>query len=321
MGISVVTGCAGFIGSHLVAKLIKAGEVVIGIDCFLDDSYASELKRRNLALIPENSDFTFYNFDLRDVTPEVLTRALSGANVIFHLAAMPGLSPSWESTKLYIDCNVVGTQSLIDSFDRVSLRHFIYVSTSSVYGLEAIGNELSPLKPISPYGVTKLAAEEMLSAYSRSDSLPLTILRYFSVYGPRQRPDMAYSKFIHSMLEGSPISIFGDGKQSRSNTFVGDVVDATYLASTLEPNGSIYNIGGSEKIELLNAVKQIANYLEIEPILHMLPVKKGDQRHTFADTTKFSKLTGFKFQTNFETGILEQIKWTKAYLVAQGLKL
>jgi nucleoside-diphosphate-sugar epimerase len=193
--------------------------------------------------------------------------------------------------------------------DRDSLTHFVHVSTSSVYGSQALGDENERTFPVSPYGATKLAAEELLLAQNRVNKFPLTILRYFSVYGPRQRPDMAYTKFIKKIIEGESIEIFGDGTQSRSNTFVLDAVRATLDISKVPPSGQIYNVGGTQKIELLEAIKIIGDQLGLKPNLNYGDPRLGDQVHTFANTGKLQSIIGNPFNTNFETGVKEQISW------------
>lgn len=304
----VVTGSAGFIGSHLAELLLMEGHQVTGVDCLLENSYDSSLKRINLQSLLSHPNFFFLKSDLRLKTSE-LSGAIKGAHQIFHLAAMPGLPLSWEDTRLYIDCNVVATQNLIDMIDRDSLTHFVHVSTSSVYGSEALGGENERTFPVSPYGATKLAAEELLLAQNRVNNFPLTVLRFFSVYGPRQRPDMAYTKFIKKIIEGESIEIFGDGTQSRSNTFVLDAVRATLDISKVPPSGQIYNVGGTQRIELLEAIKIISDQLGLKPNLIYGKPRLGDQAHTFANTGKLQSIIGNPFKTKFETGVKEQISW------------
>jgi UDP-glucuronate 4-epimerase len=307
----IVTGVAGFIGSHLAELLLTEGYQVIGIDCFLEDSYDSVLKRANLKSLSLNPRFTFFQIDLRQKGDD-LTDAAKGAKMVFHLAAMPGLPLSWENTRLYIDCNVIATQNLIEVVDKESLVHFVHISTSSVYGLQALGDENDRTFPISPYGATKLAAEELLLAQNRVNNLPLTILRYFSVYGPRQRPDMAYTKFIHKILNGEPIEMFGDGTQTRSNTFVLDAVRATIEVSKEKPTGQIFNVGGKQKIQLLEAIEIIGSQLGVKPRIQLSAPRLGDQLHTFADTQKLQSVIGNPFTTDFELGIKHQISWVQS---------
>lgn len=311
MNVSLVTGCAGFIGSHLSETLLESGETVVGIDCFLSNSYDPKVKKSNLANLEKHKNFKFIEFDLRR-NNLFFPESTGNITTVFHLAAMPGLPMSWQDTDLYIDCNVTATNHLITALNLNSLEHFVYISTSSVYGSEAVGNELTDKRPISPYGATKLSAEELLLAHFRAKNLPLTILRYFSVYGPRQRPDMAYSKFVSNLLLKRKIEVFGDGEQTRSNTFVLDAVRATIDLSRLNPNGEIYNVGGREKIKLINAINLIASTIGVQAEVEYLPRRLGDQLHTFADTGKLLSAIEDPFKTSFDEGIKYQIEWAKS---------
>jgi UDP-glucuronate 4-epimerase len=313
VSVSLVTGCAGFIGSHLTEALLEAGEHVIGLDCFLADSYDPRVKKSNLENFSKHKNFTFLELDLRRDSLR-LSEAIRSVSKIFHLAAMPGLPLSWEDTNLYIDCNVSATSNLISALNEAALEHFIFISTSSVYGAEAIGNELSKRLPVSPYGATKLSAEELLFAHMRARKFPLTVLRFFSVYGPRQRPDMAYSKFISSLLTGKGVQIFGNGEQTRSNTYVLDAVKATIDLGNSEPRGEVFNVGGREKIVLMEAVTLISEILEKPLKIEILPKRIGDQMHTFADTNKLLATISDPFRTNFQEGIRSQIEWAKSNL-------
>lgn len=308
MSVSLVTGCAGFIGSHLAEALLESGESVIGIDCFLSDSYDPKVKKSYLANLEKHKNFKFLQLDLRNNDLN-FPKSVGKITKVFHLAAMPGLPMSWQDTDLYIDCNVTATNHLIMALNLKFLEHFVYVSTSSVYGSEAVGNELSDKLPISPYGATKLSAEELLLAHFRAKNLPLTILRFFSVYGPRQRPDMAYSKFVSNLLVNKKIEVFGDGEQTRSNTFVLDAVKATIDLSKLNPNGEIYNVGGREKIKLIDAINLIGSTLKVQVEVEYLPRRLGDQLHTFANTGKLLSAIEDPFKTRFDEGIRQQIEW------------
>ena len=214
----LVTGAAGFIGSSLIDRLLAAGHDVVGLDAFIP-YYPRALKERNLADARRHERFTFHELDLRH---DDLAPALDGVEGVVHEAAMAGLMRSWSDIDLYAGCNVVGTQRLLDAASSAGVRRFVHASTSSVYGQSAVGDERMPLAPASPYGVTKLAAEHLVRANAPRAPFETVVLRYFSIYGPRQRPDMAYNIFATAMAEGRPITIFGDGRQSRSNTFVDD---------------------------------------------------------------------------------------------------
>ena len=207
--------------------------------------YPREIKERNLATAQAQAAFTFHELDLREAP---LHDVIESCQVIFNLAAMPGLMKSWSDFKLYSSCNGEATQRLLDAAKDTGIEQFIHVSTSSVYGREATGPETSPLQPFSPYGLTKLACENLCHAYHANFDVPFTILRYFSVYGPRQRPDMAYNILIRSLFDHKPFPLFGDGEQTRSNTYVADCVNATILAMEHRDNalGETFNVGGGE---------------------------------------------------------------------------
>ena len=242
----VVTGAAGFVGSHLSEQLIARGHHVTGIDAFIP-YYPRPLKERNLAGLRENSRFSFHEADLREADVRPL---LESADAVFHLAAMAGLLRSWQEFDAYMTCNVLATQRLLQAARDAGVSHFLHISTSSVYGRFATGDETSPLAPISPYGITKLAAEHLCLAYAESYDLPVTILRLFSVYGPRQRPDMGYNIFIRSILQDELITVDGDGNDSRSNTYVEDCARGLILAFE-QPERSVgqaFNIGGGEEV-------------------------------------------------------------------------
>ena len=215
----VVTGAAGFIGSHLCEHLLDCGHDVRGIDAFIP-YYKPAVKVRNLDNAMAQARFRFHRLDLRQ---DPLESALADADVVFHLAAMPGLTRSWSDFDGYWTCNVLATQRLLEAIHRSDSppRRIVYASTSSVYGEEACGPETQPTEPISPYGVTKLAAENLCRSYAEAYGLPIVTLRYFSVYGPRQRPDMGYYKFIRAMIRDEPVTVCGDGEQVRRQHLCG----------------------------------------------------------------------------------------------------
>src|SRR5438132_1364945 len=249
----LVTGAAGFIGSHLCERLLRGGHPVVGVDSFVP-YYPRAVKEANLFEARSHHLFSFHELDLRRDPLEEVT---ADVDVVFHLAAMAGLPKSWTEFDLYESCNVAATQRLVDAaLKSPRLRRFIFASTSSVYGRHAAGDEALPTRPISPYGVTKLAAEQLCRAYAEEKGLPLTVLRYFSVYGPRQRPDMGYHKFIQALLTGAPITVFGDGQQVRGNTYISDCVEATVLAMQALP-GETYNIGGGETASVWDILRKL----------------------------------------------------------------
>ncbi len=301
----VVTGAAGFIGSHLCDALVARGDEVVGIDCFTD-YYARADKEANLATALTSPRFRFVEHDLR--TGDLAT-LLEGADAVVNEAATPGLVLSWEDFDRYQSTNLTAVKRLIDACLASGVGHLVQASTSSVYGAEATGDETQPTLPVSPYGVTKLAAEHLLRAHHEVMGLPLTILRYFSIYGPRQRPDMAYRIFTEQLNRGQPITIYGDGGQSRSNTYVSDCVNATIAALHREPDGSVFNIGGGREIRLLDAVEILARHLGVEPVIDFVPARRGDQRRTAADIEKARVELGWAPTVDPEQGLLEQVRW------------
>jgi UDP-glucuronate 4-epimerase len=301
----LVTGAAGFIGSHLSEALVEGGHDVVGLDAFIP-YYPRSVKERNLEGLRGAAGFMFHETDLRTAPIEPL---LDGVDAVVHLAAMPGLVRSWSDLELYITCNIAATGRLLDACRARGIARFIQVSTSSVYGLDAVGNEDMPTNPVSPYGVTKLAAEHLVMAYVRTLGFPAAILRYFSIYGPRQRPDMAYQIFTEALSEGRPITVFGDGEQSRSSTFVSDAVAGTIAAITGAAVGGIYNIAGSRRITLNQAIATIADELGVTPTIERGPGRGGDQRHTEADTTRAREAFGYRATVDPDDGLREQVRW------------
>jgi nucleoside-diphosphate-sugar epimerase len=301
----VVTGAAGFVGSHVCDQLLAAGHAVVGIDAFID-YYSREQKERNLEAARADGGFTLHELDLR--TAELADR-FDGVDAVIHEAALPGLPRSWVDVETYTSCNLVGTQRVLEACRVAGVPRVLHISTSSVYGSNAVGDERMPTRPVSPYGVTKLAAEHLVLAYAATFGLDVSILRYFSIYGPRQRPDMAYHLFIDAMLDGRPITVFGDGSQSRSNTFVRDCARGTVLALQGARSGEIYNIGGGEIITLASAITTIAELIGIEPDIRYDTARPGDQRHTAADTEKARRAFGYEPTIVASDGLREQLEW------------
>jgi nucleoside-diphosphate-sugar epimerase len=301
----LVTGAAGFIGSTLSEKLISEGHSVVGLDGFIP-YYPRELKIANLEGLRRDPSFDFHELDLRssDLTP-----AIRGVDAVVHAAATPGLARSWTEIDLYASCNVSGTQRLLQAASDARVSRFVHVSTSSVYGREAVGNEDLPLRPISPYGVTKLAAEHLVGAYRELYGLPVVILRYFSIYGPRQRPDMAYNIIVEALLDRQPITVYGDGSQSRSSTYVDDCVRGTIGALESGREGEVYNIGGGEELSLNAAIGILAGAVGAEPDLRFEPARPGDQQRTMADSTKAGRDFGFAARVAPGDGLPLQAAW------------
>lgn len=302
----LVTGSAGFIGSHLCERLVRDGHTVVGIDAFIP-YYPRVFKEANLAGLRNQKAYAHCTIDLRT---ESLDGIVEDVEAIFHLAAVPGLMKSWTDFDLYQSCNLTATQRLLEAARRASsLRRFIYASTSSVYGRFSTGDESIPTRPISPYGVTKLAAENLCRSYEEI-GLPVVVLRYFSVYGPRQRPDMGYHRFIEALLNQQPISVFGDGLQMRGNTYIDDCIDAT-VAALQAPRGEVYNLGGGETASVWDILGKLESIIGRKAMVRREPARPGDQRSTCADTSKLERHLGWKPRTSLDDGLASQVAWQR----------
>jgi nucleoside-diphosphate-sugar epimerase len=311
----VVTGAAGFIGSTLCDELLANGHDVVGIDCFTD-YYERPLKESNLEAALSQPGFVFHELDLR---VDDLDLVVDGADVVINEAATPGLVRSWDDFDSYLSCNVTALHRVIEACRRHEVPRLIQASTSSVYGAEALGAEDQPTSPVSPYGVTKLAAEHLLLAHHKVHGLPVVILRYFSIYGPRQRPDMAYRIFCERLLARKPLTVFGDGQQSRANTYVSDCVGATIAAMSHGETGRTYNIGGGQQVALVDAITILADALGVTPVLEHAPPRPGDQRHTNADTSRAAAELGWSPQVTPSDGLIAEARWVQE--VVDGSRL
>lgn len=303
----MVTGAAGFIGSHLTEALLTTGHDVVAIDALLPNLYPIERKKSNwdllggLEIVPER-----IQLDLREPFHASI---IEDCDYIFHLAAMPGLSLSWEQTQLYIDCNLLATANLLRACNLKNLKKFFYISTSSVYGRSIKGDESSNVSPISPYGVTKLAAEAMVAAYSDATGMPFSIFRPFSVYGPRQRGDMAFNIFIGKLIRDQEISIFGDGSQSRTNTYVSDLVNGLISGIENANHGEIYNLSGTEQYSVLEVIDLLSRILDKTPRLLFQSERLGDQQETKTILTKAENDLDYSPNTTLKEGLARQIEW------------
>jgi nucleoside-diphosphate-sugar epimerase len=294
----LVTGASGFIGHRLCARLLDDGHEVVGVDCLLAASYDPAVKRATVAPLQARPGFMFVPTDLRYDDLD-----LRGVDTVVHLAAMPGLQQGRRADAAYESCNIAATRRLLDTTRRAGIERIVHASTSSVYGAVADGDETQPTRPISAYGRSKLVAERAMR------DAGAVVLRYFSVYGPGQRPDMAYHRFCEAMLDGQAITVHGDGRQERANTYVDDVVTATVSAVTRGTAGETYNIGGATPIRLLDAVAVLAGTLGTTPRIRHSPPRPGDQTTTRADTAKARRDLGWAPTTEPVTGLQAQVAW------------
>jgi nucleoside-diphosphate-sugar epimerase len=301
----LVTGAAGFIGSNVAHGLVTAGHTVVGLDAMLTTLYPRADKERNVRTLMGHEGFEFLEADLCGF---VLDDYVAWADAVIHEAAMPGLILSWTEFDAYNRANLMATQRLLESLRRVGRTQLVHASTSSVYGANAVGGEEQPTAPYSPYGVTKLAAENLIAAYRANFGIRATVLRYFSVYGPGQRPDMAYSLFCKALLEGTPIKVYGDGRQSRSNTYIGDVVAATISAALAGEDGLVANVCGGEAIALIDAIEVLADELGIAPTVHFEEPRAGDQRFTSGDSSRIRAALGWEPRTLVRDGLRRQAR-------------
>ena len=306
----LVTGAAGFVASHLCEKLISQGHHVTGIDSFLD-YYPRWIKERNLQELKNSKQFRFLEQNLLEADWDNL---LKETDILYHLAAQAGVRASWSKNFLiYTKNNIEATQFMLEKARGKKLKKFVYASTSSVYGdtPEIPMKEDSVVRPVSPYGVTKLAAEHLCYLYWKNFGIPCVSLRFFTVYGPRQRPDMGFYKFILAALEKRPILIFEDGNQTRDFTYIDDIVNGTVLAGEKGIDGESYNIGGGTRIAL-NEALQLLEEIMGTPIERKFAEKqKGDMRHTFASTERIRKDVGYSPQVSLREGLTREYEWLK----------
>jgi nucleoside-diphosphate-sugar epimerase len=300
----LVTGCAGFIGSNLTDQLLKEGHDVTGIDCFTD-YYSREIKEKNIASALKDPQFRFFNENLLNMMgyPDV--------DVVFHLAAQAGVRASWGSDfSIYTRNNIEATQRLLEYYKDKNLKKFVYASSSSVYGdIPLPMKEDMRLQPVSPYGVTKLAAEHLCYLYWKNFGLPTVSLRYFTVYGPRQRPDMAINKFVTAILNEKPITLYGDGTQTRDFTFVSDIVDANLKAAAAGTPGSVFNIGGGSRITVNELIREIEKNCNKPAKIQFAGQQKGDVKDTLADIRKTETELGWKPRVPIREGAKTYVQW------------
>ncbi|GGA13433.1 NAD-dependent epimerase/dehydratase family protein [Okeania sp. KiyG1] len=309
----IVTGVGGFIGSHLAETLLNQGEKVIGIDQF-NDYYDPVLKRQNISQFKDNSAFQLIENDIQSLNWSEL---LADVDIVYHQAAQAGVRASWgEGFRAYTERNINATQIILEAAkDAPNLKRLVYASTSSVYG----NAETFPTpeticpQPVSPYGITKLAAEQLGKLYHQNFGVPCVYLRYFTVYGPRQRPDMAFHKFFKWILQDEPISIYGDGQQTRDFTFVSDAVAANLLAGTVpEAVGEVFNIGGGSRVVLAEVINMMEEIVGRPIKKNFVEKARGDARHTSADVSKAQKILGYQPQVSLKEGLQREWEWVKS---------
>ena len=304
----LVTGAAGFIGSHLCEALTADGHFVLGVDCF-KDHYPRALKEENLACLRQEPRFKLREVDLVQADCRDLLREVDW---VFHQAAQAGVRQSWgREFRSYTEDNVLATQRLLEACREKGPKRFLYASSSSIYGERELcrTSEDTPPRPVSPYGVSKLAGEHLCYLYMRQFAVPTVVLRYFTVYGPRQRPDMAFHRFIAALLESELLEVYGDGEQTRDFTYVSDVVEANLAASGSGRIGGVYNIGGGERASL-NEVLRILEALAGKPAkVRSLQREPGDVRHTWADGSRARREMGFSPQVGLREGLKRQFDW------------
>jgi nucleoside-diphosphate-sugar epimerase len=306
-----VTGGAGFVGSHLSEQLLATGADVLAIDSFTD-YYPRAIKERNLAGLRGQAGYRLIEADLNAVD---LREVLTGITHVFHLAAQAGVRKSWgRDFQTYTTLNVDATQRLLEACVGLPIERVVYASSSSVYGdaVEMPMREDAMVQPVSPYGVTKLAAEHLCHLYYVNHAVPTVSLRYFTVYGPRQRPDMGFNRFFSALLDNRPVVQFGDGRQTRDFTFIADIVTATADAAVHGVPGRVYNIGGGSRVSLGDVFEMTARVSGRRLEIAHQPAQKGDMRDTFADTSRARADLGFQPSVDLETGLRTMFTWMEA---------
>ena len=316
---ALVTGAAGFIGSHLCEALLDRDWEVRGVDIFTA-YYPRHFKKANLDAIGDREAFEFYEVDLFTADLEFVCE---GVTTVFHQAAQPGVRASWGSEfDVYVQQNIQVTQRLLEHFKERPLDSFVYASSSSVYG-EAVSlpmKESDRPQPYSPYGVSKLAAEHLCRLYTRNFGLPTRSLRYFTVCGPRQRPDMAFHRLIRAMLRDEEFTVYGDGDQTRDFTFVGDAVEANLGAARAGQPGGVYNIGGGARVSLKEAIALLESVSGMKLKIRFEERQKGDPAHTVADTGRARHDFDYQPKTPLAEALRQEFEWLAGYMEQRGEK-
>ena len=310
---TIVTGVGGFIGSHLAETLLNQGDKVIGIDEF-NDYYNPTLKRQNISQFQNHPGFQLIENNIQSLNWSEL---LVDVDVVYHQAAQAGVRPSWGKGFLdYTERNINATQIILEAaIDAPNLKRLVYASTSSIYGdAETFPTpETVCPQPVSPYGITKLAAERLGKLYHQNFGVPCVYLRYFTVYGPRQRPDMAFHKFFKWILQDQPISIYGDGQQTRDFTFISDAVAANLLAAIVPlAVGEVFNIGGGSRVVLAEVINIMEGIVGRPIKKNFVEKARGDARHTSADVSKAETILGYQPQVSLTEGLRQEWEWMKS---------
>jgi nucleoside-diphosphate-sugar epimerase len=301
------TGVAGFVGSHLAERLLADGHEVVGIDAFVD-YYPRSMKEQNIENIRSNRRFTFIEGDLLNLS---LAPLLDGVDYIFHQAAQAGVRASWgNSFSMYTDCNILATQRLLNTLLTTGqqIKRFVYASSSSVYGntrIFPVSEDATP-QPISPYGVTKLAGKHLCQLYHHNFGIPTVALRYFTVYGPHQRPDMGFHHFCKAIIDHEPIHVFDDGTQTRDFTYIADIVEANVRAATLETQGSVMNIAGGSRVSVREVIAMLEEISSTKIQIIFEQKQFGDVRDTFADISKAQQMIGYQPLTTLREGLYQE---------------
>lgn len=308
---ALVTGVAGFVGSHLAQRLLAEGYRVTGIDSFTD-YYDARIKNHNIEALLAYDKFTLVRESINDADLDDL---IGRSEVVFHQAAQAGVRASWgQNFETYIDSNVRATQRLCEAARRHAIRRLVYAGSSSVYGetAELPMGESHATRPVSPYGVTKLAAEHLCLLYGRNYGLPVVSLRYFTVFGPRQRPDMAFHRFIRAALEESPIEVYGNGEQTRDFTYVDDIVDANLAAMEYGGSETVFNVGGGTRVTLNRVLDVIGEHCRGRLDVRYQEPERGDVRHTYADISLAGRELGYSPKATLEDGIAREVDWVRS---------
>lgn len=313
----LITGVAGFIGSHLAERLLREGFELIGIDSFVDN-YPKNIKENNIKGLLQSSKFKFVEASIGNIN---LSEIVDQVDVVYHQAAIPGVRSSWgQNFEQYTVNNINATQTLLEACKYQRIKKFIYASSSSVYGdaMELPVRESSPKSPISPYGVTKLAGENLASLYFKCYGVPTVSLRYFTVYGPRQRPDMAFHRFISAILDERELEIYGNGEQTRDFTYIADAVEANLHALLKGKEGGIYNIGGGSRVKLIESLKIIEEISGKKAGLKFIEAQRGDAMHTYADVSNAKRDLGYAPKFDIKEGLRRHYDWLKENLELYG---